>query len=129
MARHTDFTKEVDKYIGSRIQEARLVSGLSRQQLAGKIGVTHQQLQKYEKGINRICIGRLLIISHALNRDITFFVEGLSENKNRVLDFRLRQTIELVRNFNKLSYEMQNAFNVMMLAFIEAQENPKKKAA
>ena len=49
MARKNDYIQEVDKFIGGKIYSLRLAKGLSRQQLSKVIGVTHQQLQKYEK--------------------------------------------------------------------------------
>lgn len=59
----------VDIAAGVAIQERRIALGLSRHNLADKIGITHQQLQKYEKGINRISIGRFYDICKALNID------------------------------------------------------------
>ena len=48
MARKNDYIVEVDKYIGGKIYSLRLAQGFSRQQLSQIIGVTHQQLQKYD---------------------------------------------------------------------------------
>ena len=76
MARKNDYIVEVDKYIGERIYSLRLAQGFSRQQLSQIIGVTHQQLQKYEKGSNRISVGRLVLISKALDKNISYFYEG-----------------------------------------------------
>jgi transcriptional regulator with XRE-family HTH domain len=58
---------DVDRLIGERIQKRRIVMGMSLQDLAASIGVTFQQLQKYEKGSNRITAGRLLLLSDALD--------------------------------------------------------------
>ena len=66
MARKNNYITEVDKYVGERIYSLRLASGWSRQQLSESIGVTHQQLLKYEKGTNRLSIGRLMLIAKAL---------------------------------------------------------------
>ena len=65
MARKNEYIQEVDQFVGSKIYSLRLAKGLSRQQLAEVIEVTHQQLQKYEKGINRISIGRILLNSQS----------------------------------------------------------------
>lgn len=59
-------TGKRDKEIGAAINMHRITQGLTRQELAGKIGVTHQQLQKYEKGANRITVTRLEAIADAL---------------------------------------------------------------
>ena len=72
MARKSKFTEQIDTAIGQKIHELRISLGLSRQQLAGKIGVTHQQLQKYEKGTNRISAGRLVAIAQALGKSVSY---------------------------------------------------------
>lgn len=79
MARKSEFTEKVDNVIGRKIHELRLAKGLSRQQLSAKIGVTHQQLQKYEKGTNRISAGRLMSIANALGRKVQFFFEDVED--------------------------------------------------
>lgn len=50
---------EVDLFVGERLKEARLNSGLTQSDLALKLGITFQQFQKYESGVNRITAGRL----------------------------------------------------------------------
>ena len=75
MARTNDFIKSVDKIIGARIRELRITMGLSRVQLASRIDVTHQQLQKYEKGTNRIGASRLQHIARVLTVPVAFFFE------------------------------------------------------
>src|SRR5688500_10265934 len=62
-----------DAEVGRRVRSRRLECRLSQTELADKIGVTFQQVQKYEKGVNRIGAGRLQRISEALEVPITFF--------------------------------------------------------
>jgi len=50
---------DVDRFVGGRIRERRVMLGLSQQQMANLIGVTYQQAHKYERGINRVSAGRL----------------------------------------------------------------------
>ncbi|MET0155781.1 MAG: helix-turn-helix domain-containing protein [Rickettsiales bacterium] len=59
--------KEASARIGGRIAHARAMAGVSRLQLARMVGVSQQQLQKYETGANRVCVPRLLAIAEALN--------------------------------------------------------------
>ncbi|MFV9897684.1 helix-turn-helix domain-containing protein, partial [Rickettsia conorii] len=73
MGRKNDIIQKIDSFIGKKIYSLRLAKGLSRQQLAEVIDVTHQQLQKYEKAINRISVGRLVLIAEALDRHIDYF--------------------------------------------------------
>lgn len=69
----------VDQHVGRRLRARRLVGGISQAQLARTIGVTYQQVQKYECGTNRISVSKLYRISEALGAPVTFFFEGLDE--------------------------------------------------
>ena len=66
----------VDIEVGQRIKIQRLAAGLSQTELGESIGVTFQQVQKYEKGTNRIGASRLQQISHILQVPVSFFFEG-----------------------------------------------------
>jgi len=65
-----------DAEVGRRVRSRRLECRLSQTELAAKIGVTFQQVQKYEKGVNRIGAGRLQRITEALDVPITFFFDA-----------------------------------------------------
>jgi transcriptional regulator with XRE-family HTH domain len=65
-----------DAYVGSRVQARRLAMSLSQSDLANRSGVTFQQIQKYERGTNRISAGRLVEFSQALQVPVSFFFEG-----------------------------------------------------
>jgi transcriptional regulator with XRE-family HTH domain len=67
-----------DAEVGRRVRSRRLECRLSQTELADRIGVTFQQVQKYEKGVNRIGAGRLQRISEALEVPISFFFDGKS---------------------------------------------------
>ncbi len=116
MARKNDYIVEVDKYIGGRIYSLRLAQGFSRQQLSKIIGVTHQQLQKYEKGTNRISVGRLVLIAKALSQDTSYFYEGLeAADSEPVVTQHQRMCIEVSRNFMKIeSSDHQTAVNTLI---------------
>jgi transcriptional regulator with XRE-family HTH domain len=64
-----------DRHVGSRVCMRRKMLSISQTKLAEAIGVTFQQIQKYEKGTNRISASRLLKISHVLQVPISFFFE------------------------------------------------------
>lgn len=116
MARQNEYLIQIDKIIGNKIYNLRLAKGFSRQQLAELIGVTHQQLQKYEKGINRIAAGRLILIAKALGKNLEYFYSDLNENENIEEDHQhQRMCIEVSRNFMKLrNTDHQNAINVLI---------------
>jgi transcriptional regulator with XRE-family HTH domain len=65
-----------DVYVGSRVRMRRLMVGLTQERLGDALGVTFQQVQKYEKGANRIGASRLQHIAHVLGVSETFFFEG-----------------------------------------------------
>ncbi len=69
-------SEPVDIYVGQKLKVARRFLGLSQEQLAKVSGVTFQQVQKYEKGVNRISASRLYSFAKALNVEIGFFFEG-----------------------------------------------------
>lgn len=70
---------ELDAEIGRRLREARIVRGMSQTELGDALGITFQQIQKYEKGLNRIGSGRLFKISRILRLPVTYFYDGLEE--------------------------------------------------
>lgn len=67
----------VDRRLGQRVRTRRLEIGMSQEKLAEILGVTFQQVQKYEKGVNRIAASRLFDISGALDMSISKFFEGI----------------------------------------------------
>jgi len=74
--------KSIDQYVGKRIRMARDVAEISQTHLAEQLGLSFQQLQKYECATNRIGAGRLLLVARALNVPITFFFDGLEMAKS-----------------------------------------------
>jgi transcriptional regulator with XRE-family HTH domain len=103
MARKIPSLEAIDRKIGKMIRELRISAGMSRQQLADQISVTHQQLKKYEDGDNRISAGRLAAIAIALNKPVSYFFDEDTQNDSAVLPTdHQRMCIELARNFMKI---------------------------
>jgi transcriptional regulator with XRE-family HTH domain len=69
----------IDKHVGSRVRMRRMMLGMSQEKLGDALGLTFQQVQKYEKGTNRIGASRLQQISHILQVPVAFFFEGAPE--------------------------------------------------
>ena len=69
----------VDKHVGKQLRNRRSIMGLSQEKLATAVGVTFQQVQKYERGTNRISASRLYTFSKILNVSIDFFYQGIEE--------------------------------------------------
>lgn len=95
----------IDSHVGARIRERRVMLGLSQLQVAQMIGVTYQQVTKYEHGANRISAGRLYEIAHALDTPITYFYEGVDDVMPPPLPPRQRMILEVARNFAAIENE------------------------
>lgn len=89
----------VDQYLARRLRQRRMSRGLTQKQLALKVGVTVQQIHKYEKGIDRLSASRLLLLAQILQVPITFFYEdfllSLKRSKYVVLTFHTGKHLTL----------------------------------
>ena len=111
----------IDIHVGSRVQLRRRLLGMNQTKLAGAVGTTYQQIQKYEKGTNRISASRLFNLGRALDVPISFFFEdlspeaagggkrrarGLSEAPASVLEpdsLSKRETVDLIRAYYRVT--------------------------
>ncbi len=107
----------VDIHVGSRVRLRRMLLGMSQERLGNAMGLTFQQVQKYEKGVNRIGASRLFHISKILDVPVQFFFEeapqtdgatvaGMAEPESEtfILEFlNSREGLELNRAFVKIS--------------------------
>lgn len=109
----------IDGHVGGRVRLRRMLLGMSQEKLAEKLGLTFQQVQKYEKGVNRIGASRLYELSQLLGVGVEFFYEdaptgstmspmnpGFAEanGENYIVDFlNSREGLELNRAFTRIS--------------------------
>ena len=98
-------TQDIDRHVGARVRERRIMMGLTQQQLADLIGVTYQQAHKYERGINRVSAGRLYEIAQVLSVPVGYFFDGIDEQVARAVSPRERMCLELARNFAQIPNE------------------------
>jgi transcriptional regulator with XRE-family HTH domain len=103
--RSTTRTQDIDRHVGARVRERRIMLGLTQQQLADLIGVTYQQAHKYERAINRISAGRLFEIAQVLGVPVSYFFAGLEQDSDRSVTPRERMCLELARNFAQIPNE------------------------
>jgi transcriptional regulator with XRE-family HTH domain len=103
--RSTGRTQDIDRHVGARIRERRIMLGLTQQQLADLIGVTYQQAHKYERGINRVSAGRLFEVAQVLSVPVSYFFDGLDQETERGISPRERMCLELARNFAQIPNE------------------------
>ncbi len=74
---------KVDGHVGRRVRERRREISMSQTKLAGALGVTYQQVQKYELGLNRVAAGRLWDMANILEVDVGYFFEGIQKRAKR----------------------------------------------
>ena len=99
----------IDRHVGLRIRMRRKELGVSQEKLAESIGLTFQQVQKYERAANRVSASKLWEMARALNTSVAYFYEGLGEGrshqppKETVQDFLLTaEGMELAACFPKI---------------------------
>ena len=80
MATNKRTATRVDAFVGAKVKEQRKSAKWSQSELANKIGVTFQQVQKYERGTNRIGASRLWRLSQVLSVPVGYFFEGLEQH-------------------------------------------------
>src|SRR5579859_4759086 len=109
---------QTDVVVGQRIRAFRKDANFSQTELADQIGVTFQQVQKYEKGTNRVGVGRLIHIARALDVPITAFFDGLApptDKRQRAVTARLAELSavpaapKLLGAFSKISDDVLEA--------------------
>ena len=98
---------KTDVHIGRRLRERRMALGMSQAELAEGLGISFQQVQKYESGANRISGSRLWDIASILQTPVSYFFEGLEEEATDVGDGASskpldRNTLELARAVNSM---------------------------
>ena len=103
----------IDRHVGLRIRMRRKELGISQERLAESIGLTFQQVQKYERAANRVSASKLWEMARALNTSIAYFYEGLSETpeapgsnlpRETVQDFLMTpEGLELASSFPKIA--------------------------
>src|SRR5690606_10979713 len=105
----------IDIHVGKRLRLRRSILGLSQEKLAEELGITFQQVQKYEKGINRVSASRLYEVGKVLTVPVSFFFDefgndnrlsaGLAENDDdfQSEDVKSRESMNLLRAYYKIS--------------------------
>jgi transcriptional regulator with XRE-family HTH domain len=127
----------IDLEIGKKIKELRLIRGMSQSDLGRKVGITFQQIQKYEKGTNRVLVSRLCDLAEALSVDIVYFftvvpesnTEELSEGStmfnytNDGSDADSKEMLGLVREYQKIKNKrLRNAIYSLIRSLSASQE-------
>lgn len=102
--------------LGQRVRKAREVRGISQEKLGRMLGITFQQVQKYEKGINRICATRLLQIARLLEMPISDFLEEDHKTTPLVREALTPAERKLLYNFRDLKPAQQRSIDNIVIA-------------
>lgn len=114
---------DIDGYVGKRLKQRRTVMGLSQEAVAKAVGITFQQVQKYEKGSNAMNSRRLYEFARVLNVPVAYFFEGIDQNapshnaasgfaevsaakfdhENKASD---RESLEMMKSFKRIKEPM-----------------------
>jgi len=95
----------VDVHVGRRLRQARLLAGLSQEELGDGIGVSFQAVQKYEQGENRLSASRLFRAAKLLSQTVAYFFEELEGQMVTGHTSFSREEIDLVRHFRQIASE------------------------
>jgi len=115
----------IDVHVGSRIRMRRQLISMSQEKLGELLGITFQQVQKYEKGVNRVGAARLQAIATALDVPVTFFYDG--DGKAREVESLLfldsAFSLRLLRAYSKIKDQTVQRQLVSLMESIAANED------
>ena len=109
--------RPVDVHVGGRVKAGRTLIGMTQTEIGKHVGVTFQQIQKYENGMNRITASRLWVISLVLGQPISWFFEGVGKRKRKGDDpLAKRETLTFVRYLSACDPDVQKHLAAMINA-------------
>ncbi|SIO53709.1 Helix-turn-helix [Rhodovulum sp. ES.010] len=121
----------VDAHVGRRIRQRRWMLGMTQQELAEKVDIKFQQIQKYETGANRVSASRLWLIAQALDVAVSFFFDGLEvPGEGQITDVNERipadllsdrEAVDLLRHFYAMSESRRRRFLDLARALSEVE--------
>jgi transcriptional regulator with XRE-family HTH domain len=129
----------IDEHVGQRLRQRRTIVGISQEKLAELVGITFQQIQKYENGANRISASRLFQFSQLLEVPVDFFfddtaklsVVGMSDTKQEAFDglpgdiMQEKETLELIRVYYSIKNpKVRKDFFKLLKSMAESNDTP-----
>jgi transcriptional regulator with XRE-family HTH domain len=129
----------IDEHVGQRLRQRRSILGISQEKLAEMVGITFQQIQKYENGANRVSASRLFQLSTLLDVPVDFFFEdstklaviGMSDNGQEAFEslpgdvMQEKETLELVRVYYSIKNpKVRKDFFKLLKSMAESNDSP-----
>ena len=117
----------VDVHVGQRVRQRRCLAGMTQQQLAERVGIKFQQLQKYETGTNRISASRIWDIAAVMEVPVSFFFEGLEGQARDTGEARAdiltdKEAVDLVRAYYSIPENQRRKLFDLALVLGEAKQ-------
>ena len=110
-----DSEAEVDQHVGAQLRARRVELGMSQTVVADKLGLTFQQVQKYERGYNRVSVSRLYDLTEILDVDIEFFFQGFRDWEiPESPDAWTSDVWELIEVFNQLPEKLRMSLRLLL---------------
>ena len=114
----------IDLHVSKRIRFKRKMIGLTQSDLGGKVDLTFQQIQKYEKGENRVSASKLYQIAQILDTNVSFFFDGYNETvseREEITDDK--QSVDLVKSFKSIKNPKVKKRIMMLIDSVIDEEN------
>jgi transcriptional regulator with XRE-family HTH domain len=106
---------QADAHIGSRLRERRVTLGMTQTELGKRLGISFQQLQKYEGGVNRLTASGLWRIAECLDVPVGYFFDGLGSPERGEQDLD-RSSLMLTRRIRKLDIHLRQTLAALIVA-------------
>lgn len=105
-----EYCHAIDKQVGQNIRLFRIAAGLLQEEVGEHLGITFQQIQKYEKGLNRITAGKLVAMAELFGREVIEFFD----TKSLPANCTTRMSVQLVKEFRELDHVQRKAVLAMI---------------
>ncbi len=114
--------QQIDQYVGARLRLRRKLLGHSQKYLGQAIGLTFQQIQKYERGKSRIPASRLWALGRVMRVPVSYFFDGLTENAPFPEEPLAASELKLCRTLRRLPRRQRKTLHNLILAFAETPD-------
>lgn len=115
---------DITAHIGARLRLRRTLLGMSQEKLGEAIGLTFQQIQKYERGANRISASLLVVLADKLDVPVSYFYDGIEAASRPAVDgadpMTRRETLELVRAYDTLPDTLRSTIRTLVRSMADS---------